>query len=69
MRLIAPPEEPLTLRMNRCVITPRVGYEDIPLIQGENVQKTEFIETRLDGFGGAGDATCRFPQKAPQKLS
>ena len=72
MRLIAPPEEPLTLRMNRCVITPRVGYEDIPLIQGENVQKTEFIETRLDGFGDAGvagDATCRFLKKAPQKLS
>ena len=48
--LMAPENEPVTLRMRNCVVTARVGYRDIPLVRGENVQSVELYETRLEGF-------------------
>ena len=48
--LTAPQDEPLTLRMIDCTVTPREGCEDIPFLEGENVQKIELLHTSLSGF-------------------
>lgn len=48
--LRCPEEEPLTLRMIDCVVTPMEGCEDIAFIEGENVAKIELTRTVLDGF-------------------
>ncbi len=48
--ITAPDNEPLTLRLRNCVITPRKGYEDIPFIEGENIRELELTDTELRGF-------------------
>ena len=50
MRLNCPPEEPLTLRVNHCTVSPRKGYEDIDLITGENVKTVDLTGTEWCGF-------------------
>ena len=48
--LSCPPEEPLTLSMTDCVVTPLAGFENIPFIEGKNVQKIQLTRTDLTGF-------------------
>lgn len=50
LSLIAPADEPLALRMENCVVTPRKGYENIAFIEGENIKRIELIGTPLAEF-------------------
>lgn len=50
MRLNAPEEEPLTLRLLNCTVTPKPGYEDIPVVEGENICEIDLTGTTLSGF-------------------
>lgn len=45
----APDEEPLTLHLTKCVVTPREGCEQILLFEGKNV-KIEISESDFSGF-------------------
>ena len=49
-KTVLPADEPLTLRLIRCTVTPRDGFEDIPLIAGTNLRQVELTETVLSGF-------------------
>lgn len=48
--IFCPQEEPLTLRMIDCVVTPMEGCEDMPFIEGENIKSIRLTRTRLPGF-------------------
>ena len=50
MEITFPAEELLTLRMVGCTVTPRAGYEDIPLLAGESLPRTEGVEEAFRGF-------------------
>lgn len=53
MRITAPEEEPLTLRLLNCIITPMPGFEDIVLIEGSNIREVDLTGTDLSGFRAA----------------
>lgn len=57
LELTSPIDEPLTLRMKNCVVTPREGFENIPFIIGENIEKIELVGTTLEKFA-APDILC-----------
>ena len=48
--IVCPEEEPLTLTLRGCTISPREGCEDIPLISARGVGKILFDGVRLTGF-------------------
>jgi hypothetical protein len=48
--IFCPPEEPLTLRLIDCLVTPMAGCEDIPFLEGENIQSLQLTGTQLPGF-------------------
>lgn len=49
-KITAPAEEPLTLRLLNCTITPLQGYENIPFIKGENICKLDLTGTDISAF-------------------
>ena len=49
-QITCPPEEPLTLRLIDCLVTPLEGCEDIPFLEGENLQALQLTGTQLAGF-------------------
>jgi hypothetical protein len=50
MLLNAPENEPLTLRMINCTVTPKKGCENIALIEGKNLKEIDLTNTKLLGF-------------------
>ena len=46
----APAEEPLSLTLRNCTITPCEGYEKMPIFQGENVESIDAQGTSFTGF-------------------
>ncbi len=50
IQLTAPKEEPVTMNLINCVVTPRDGYEPFPFITGENVRKIDLTGTEYSGF-------------------
>ena len=48
--LISPENEPLTLIMKNCRVTAKAGFEDINIIEGENVKSIELENTAFEGF-------------------
>ena len=50
MRLEAPEEEPLSLRMKNCLISARDGYEEIPFSTGTNVKAMELENVSFANF-------------------
>ena len=49
-KLNAPKEEPVTLKLVNCVVTPRCGYEPFPFIEGENIREVDLTRTTCSGF-------------------
>ena len=49
-QLQCPEEEPLTLRMIGCTVTPLKGHEDIPFIEGKNIKEILLKNTNLSAF-------------------
>lgn len=50
IQLNAPKEEPVTLKLINCVVTPRCGYEPFPFIEGENIREVDLTKTTCSGF-------------------
>ncbi len=50
VRLNCPPNEPLTLCMKDCTVTPRKGFEDIPFLEGENIKRITLTRVTVKGF-------------------
>ena len=50
MLLNAPENEPFTLRMINCTVTPKNGCENIALIEGKNLKEIDLTNTKLLGF-------------------
>lgn len=50
MKLECPAEEPLTVRMRRCTVVGRAGYEEIPFITGTNVATVELENTTFENL-------------------
>lgn len=49
-QLNAPKEEPITLKLVNCVVTPRCGYEAFPFVEGENIREVDLTGTTCSGF-------------------
>ena len=50
IELNAPKEEPVTLNLVNCVVTPRCGYEPFPFIEGEIIREVDLTGTTCSGF-------------------
>lgn len=50
IQIKAPKEEPLTLNMKNCIVSPREGSENIPFLEGENIKKLTLDGVSYVGF-------------------
>lgn len=50
MRLNCPKEDPLTVTMTDCTVSPRKGFEDIPFVTGEFLQEVRLDRVQISGF-------------------
>ena len=45
-----PENEPLSFYMKNCTVTPRVGFENMAFLDGQNMKRVELEGVTLDGF-------------------
>ena len=50
IEVTAPEQEPMSLRMKNCTITPREGFVQMPFLTGENLQTVQLEYTDLSAF-------------------
>lgn len=50
IQVTAPEEEPLTLNMQDCFVSPREGFAEIPFMEGKNIKKVALKNVALDAF-------------------
>lgn len=50
IQLKCPENEPITLTMKNCAVTPREGFEGIAFLEGENVKRITFERVTMENF-------------------